>query len=99
MLSLLKNQNRPESVVYLIGVPVPDASFVRQVIFVAKRLLLRQMVFAAAHGLFALTVSVTLRVTCVEPLLAVIVYVVLAAGETTVELFVPTLPTPRSIDA
>ncbi len=72
MLSAPKNHQRPESTVYLIGMPSPDEvpSVVFQVIFVANRLLLRQMVCTAAQGSLV-TVTVMLFVTCVVPLLAV----------------------------
>src|ERR1700682_3589254 len=98
MLSLPKNQKSPESAVYLIGAGRADVSFVLHVIFVAKRLLLRQIVFGELQP-FVVTVRVTLLVTCVVPLPAVSVYVVVAEGATVVEPLTPTPPMPRSIDA
>src|ERR1700682_5612088 len=49
MLSGPKNQNRPESGVYLIGTPAPFWSEVFQSMRTAKRLLLRQTTFGSAQ--------------------------------------------------
>src|SRR5258708_24381678 len=50
MFSGPKNQNRPESAVYLIGAPVPLLSEVFQSTRTAKRLLLRQTTFVPSQS-------------------------------------------------